>query len=258
MVRVQLLMSVSRGHELSYMLHWSGLVQYLLSLCSWRFNQSNFIWRKVKIMNKHLNINPFWIHSFLRLPRSGTSVAPPFLSWQVITIIILLLLIFILIVTIFALISKLQAAKRRIKTAKLQVIKATVEHPVELYSFEYLQASARNATHPNNPHQDDTSHLYDLYSPTTNANKDMIVKTDRSSGKHYSSVYNESQQRSDQCCGSANVPGTSPNTGQAVYCESPSSGFGSEASKYSTNDLHADTTGINIAFIRFQWIFLTS
>merc|ERR1711976_263251 len=100
-----------------------------------------------------------------RLPRSGTSVAPPFLSWQVITIIILLLLIFILIVTIFALISKLQAAKRRIKTAK-------------------LQASARNATHPNNPHQDDTSHLYDLYSPPTNANKDMSVKTDRSSGKH--------------------------------------------------------------------------
>ena len=32
-------------------------------------------------------------------------------------------------------------------------------------------------------------------------------------------------------------------TGQGPYCESPSSGFGSEASKYSNTDLHADNAG---------------
>lgn len=55
-----------------------------------------------------------------RAPRSGTAL-DSLLSWQMVTIIVLLVLIFALIVTIFALISKLQAAKRRIKTAKIQV-----------------------------------------------------------------------------------------------------------------------------------------
>ena len=55
-----------------------------------------------------------------RRERSGPGLRETFLSWQMVTIIVLLLLIFLLIITIFALISKLQTAKRRIKTAKLQ------------------------------------------------------------------------------------------------------------------------------------------
>ena len=58
------------------------------------------------------------INSDQRLPRGTLDT---FLSWQLLTIIILLVLVFILIATIFALIAKLQTAKRRLKTAKIQV-----------------------------------------------------------------------------------------------------------------------------------------
>jgi len=174
-------------------------------------------------------LNPFMKDE--RLPRSET-VLKTFLSWQIITIMVLLILVFILIVTIFALISKLHSAKRRLKTAK-------------------MQASARNS---NNCSNDDNSHLYELYNKHQQSNaqsKDIIVKTKQGNNpeKFYSEIYCDSQNPNNGVS-TQGGPGTSPGAGVVsvashghVYCESPSSGFGSEASKYSTNDLHADTTG---------------
>ena len=82
--------------------------------------------------------------------------------------------------------------------------------------------------------------MYDMYDRPPAA-KEVVVKAKggKQPDKFYSEVYAESSSS-----GSGQpAPGT--------YCESPSSGFGSEASKYSTNDLHADTQGINAAFISF-------
>ena len=72
-----------------------------------------------------------------RAPRSGTAL-DSLLSWQMVTIIVLLVLIFALIVTIFALISKLQAAKRRIKTAKIQVSQIVLLNRRQNFLFIYL------------------------------------------------------------------------------------------------------------------------
>ena len=107
-----------------------------------------------------------------RRERSGPGLRETFLSWQMVTIIVLLLLIFLLIITIFALISKLQTAKRRIKTAKLQA--------------SAQLTAARQGSEP----------LYDpLYSKTNNTPKDVIVKTKgaKNPDKLYSEIY--SQQR---------------------------------------------------------------
>jgi len=62
-----------------------------------------------------------------------------------------------------------------------------------------------------------TNNPYDVYAERAKpavTNKDLVVKT-KSGDKFYSQV----------------------------YCESPSSGFGSEGSKYSNSDLHADNSG---------------
>ena len=106
-----------------------------------------------------------------RLARGSGASLESFLSWQLITIAILLILVFILIATIFALIAKLQTAKRRLKTAK-------------------LQASARPG---NGPATD-----YDLYAEQqrpAGANKDLIVKTKNAKNpdKIYSEVYCDAQ-----------------------------------------------------------------
>merc|ERR1719282_241915 len=155
-----------------------------------------------------------------RTPRSGTTEDKLF-TWQHITIIVLLVLIFILIATIFALISKLQTAKRRIKTAK-------------------LQAAAINQN--NYSSNADDAHLYDLYASSQgatprNANKQLVVKAKdaKNPEKFYSEVYGEMQRGNGGAVQHTSLGG--------MYCESPSSGFGSEASKYSSNDLHTDTTG---------------
>ena len=107
-----------------------------------------------------------------RMERSGPGLRETFLSWQMVTIIVLLLLIFILIITIFALISKLQTAKRRIKTAKLQA--------------SAQLTAARPGSEP----------LYDpLYSKTSNTQKDVIVKTKgaKNPDKLYSEIYSQQQ-----------------------------------------------------------------
>ena len=107
-----------------------------------------------------------------RTERSGPGLRETFLSWQMVTIIVLLMLIFILIVTIFALISKLQTAKRRIKTAKLQA--------------SAQLSAARPGSEP----------LYDpLYSKTNNTQKDVIVKTKgaKNPDKLYSEIYSQRQ-----------------------------------------------------------------
>lgn len=107
-----------------------------------------------------------------RRERSGPGLAETFLSWQMITIIVLLLLIFILIITIFALISKLQTAKRRIKAAKLQ-------------ASAQLTAARQGS-----------EALYDpLYSKTNTSQKDVIVKTKgaKNPDKLYSEIYSQQQ-----------------------------------------------------------------
>ena len=107
-----------------------------------------------------------------RRERSGPGLRETFLSWQMVTIIVLLLLIFLLIITIFALISKLQTAKRRIKTAKLQA--------------SAQLTAARQGSEP----------LYDpLYSKSNNSPKDVIVKTKGSKNpdKLYSEIYSQQQ-----------------------------------------------------------------
>ena len=100
---------------------------------------------------------------------------------------------------------------------------------------DIFQVSARNQQNQGNG-----DNMYDMYDRPPAA-KEVVVKTKggKQPEKFYSEVYGESSSS-----GSGQpAPGT--------YCESPSSGFGSEASKYSTNDLHADTQGINAAFISF-------
>lgn len=62
-----------------------------------------------------------------------------------------------------------------------------------------------------------TTNVYDVYAERAKpavTNKEVVVKA-KSGDKFYSQV----------------------------YCESPSSGFGSEGSKYSNTDLHADNSG---------------
>jgi len=154
-----------------------------------------------------------------RRERSGPGLRETFLSWQMVTIIVLLLLIFLLIITIFALISKLQTAKRRIKTAKIQA--------------SAQLTAARQGSEP----------LYDpLYSKTNNTPKDVIVKTKgaKNPDKLYSEIY--SQQQAAET-GASPHQTASGGAGPGPYCESPSSGFGSEASKYSNTDLRADNAG---------------
>ena len=107
--------------------------------------------------------------------------------------------------------------------------------------------------------------MYNKHQQSNAQSKDIIVKTKQGNNpeKFYSEIYCDSQNPNNGVS-TQGGPGASPGAGVVsvashghVYCESPSSGFGSEASKYSTNDLHADTTGINPAFISFQWIFWT-
>ena len=69
--------------------------------------------------------------------------------------------------------------------------------------------------------------MYDVYSERPRpavTNKDVVVKT-KSGDKFYSQV----------------------------YCESPSSGFGSEGSKYSNTDLHADNSGKELSILGHKY-----
>ena len=91
--------------------------------------------------------------------------------------------------------------------------------------------------------------MYDLYASSQgatpqNANKQLVVKAKHAKNpeKFYSEVYGEMQQG-----GTIGAPEKMHTSLGGMYCESPSSGFGSEASKYSSNDLHTDTTGGDIS-----------
>ena len=92
--------------------------------------------------------------------------------------------------------------------------------------------------------------MYDLYASsqgatTRNANKQLVVKAKdaKNPEKFYSEVYGEMQRGG----GTTGAPEKMHTSLGGMYCESPSSGFGSEASKYSSNDLHTDTTGGDIS-----------